>query len=214
MFAGVCQQADKTALFARQKVLPVVLKSPALAGLFFVWHRFCKGLKKEKGNTKRLGKAPELYGDKVRLFLDLGRKVSIIKIRMILNSGDGFLSKYTKKILEIVQASRDHMTAEQIFGTLRQTYPSVVRATVYNNLNRLCEEGKIRKISLEGMPERYDRIQRHDHLVCRKCGRLSDLDLGDMTRQLERKAGISILSYDLKLLYLCEECRNKSEQKG
>ena len=124
------------------------------------------------------------------------------------------MSKYTKKILEIVQASRDHMTAEQIFGTLRQTYPSVVRATVYNNLNRLCEEGKIRKISLEGMPERYDRIQRQDHLVCRKCGRLSDLDLGDMTRHLERKAGISILSYDLKLLYLCEECRNKSEQKG
>ena len=124
------------------------------------------------------------------------------------------MSKYTKKILEIVQASRDHMTAEQIFGTLWQTYPSVVRATVYNNLNRLCEEGKIRKISLEGMPERYDRIQRHDHLVCRECGRLSDLDLGDMTRQLERKAGISILSYDLKLLYLCEECRNKSEQKG
>ena len=75
------------------------------------------------------------------------------------------MSKYTKKILEIVQASRDHMTAEQIFGTLRQTYPSVVRATVYNNLNRLCEEGKIRKISLEGMPERYDRIQRHDHLI-------------------------------------------------
>lgn len=181
---------------------------------FFSLALFLQRPKKEKGNTKRLGKAPELYGDKVRLFLDLGRKASIIKIRMILNSGDGFLSKYTKKILEIVQASRDHMTAEQIFGTLRQTYPSVVRATVYNNLNRLCEEGKIRKISLEGMPERYDRIQRHDHLVCRKCGRLSDLDLGDMTRQLERKAGISILSYDLKLLYLCEECRNKSEQKG
>lgn len=58
------------------------------------------------------------------------------------------------------------------------------------------------------------RIQRHDHLVCKKCGRLLDVDLGDLTAQLEKKAGIPILAYDLKLLYLCEDCRNKSQQKG
>lgn len=119
------------------------------------------------------------------------------------------MTKYARKILEIVDLSYSHMTAEQIFASLRQTYPKVVLATVYNNLNRLWEEGRIRKISVEGMPDRYDRIQRHDHLVCKKCGRLLDVDLGDLTAQLEKKAGIPILSYDLKLLYLCEDCRNK-----
>ena len=84
-------------------------------------------------------------------------------------------------------------------------------ATVYNNLNRLWEENRIRKVSMEGMPDRYDRIQRHDHLVCKKCGKLLDIDLGDLTMQLEKKAGIPILSYDLKLLYLCEECRKKTQ---
>ena len=111
------------------------------------------------------------------------------------------------------------MTAEEIFWALRQTYPTVVLATVYNNLNRLLQEalnpaadGKqdlIRKISVEGMPDRYDRIQRHDHLVCRACGKLMDIDLGDLTEQFEKKAGIPILSYDLKLNVLCEACRNK-----
>ena len=121
------------------------------------------------------------------------------------------VTKYAKKILEIMESSYSHMTAEQVFKQLRNTYPTVVLATVYNNLNRLWEENRIRKVSVEGMPDRYDRIQRHDHLVCKKCGKLLDIDLGDLTMQLEKKAGIPILSYDLKLLYLCEECRKKTQ---
>lgn len=119
------------------------------------------------------------------------------------------MTKYGTKILEIVSASRAHMTAEEIFYALRQTYPTVVLATVYNNLNRLFQDNLIRKVSVEGIPDRYDRIQRHDHLVCKGCGKLLDIDLGDLTSQLEEKAGISILSYDLKLTYLCENCRKK-----
>lgn len=121
------------------------------------------------------------------------------------------MTKYAQKILEIVESSFSHMTAEHVFEQLRVTYPTVVLATVYNNLNRLCEENQIRKVSVEGMPDRYDRIQRHDHLVCKKCGKLLDIDLGDLTAQLEQKVGIPILSYDLKLMYLCEECREKTQ---
>ena len=124
------------------------------------------------------------------------------------------MTKYAKKILEIVESGHSHMTAEQVFDTLRQTYPTVVLATVYNNLNRLWLDKKIHKVSVEGMPDRYDRIERHDHLVCKKCGRLLDVDLGDLTAQLEQAAGLSILSYDLKLMYLCDECRNGKEKKG
>lgn len=34
-----------------------------------------------------------------------------------------------------------------------QTYPTVVLATVYNNLNRLWQDDLIRKVSVEGMPD-------------------------------------------------------------
>ena len=73
----------------------------------------------------------------------------------------------------------------------------------------LWQDDLIRKVSVEGTPDRYDRIQRHDHLVCKECGKLLDVDLGDLTAQLEQKAGTAILSYDLKLVYLCDECRKK-----
>ena len=122
------------------------------------------------------------------------------------------MTRYGKRILEIVEASRSHLTAEEVFQALRRQAPGVSLATVYNNLNRLWAQGEIRRVSVEGMADRYDRVVRHDHLVCKGCGRLVDLDLGDLSRQLEQRAGIPILGYDLKLLYLCPACRRKGEE--
>lgn len=123
------------------------------------------------------------------------------------------MTKYPKQILQIIQTSRDHLTAEQIFQELKQIYPAVVRATVYNNLHKLWEAGAIRKVVLEGQPDRYDRLERHDHLVCKECGRLSDVTLSDLTQQLEKQLGMPILSYDLKMTYLCEACRSKQKEE-
>ena len=124
------------------------------------------------------------------------------------------MTKYAKKICETIAESREHMTAEQVFRQLRKDYPTVVLATVYNNLNRLWEAGLIRRISQEGMPDRYDRIERHDHLVCRRCGKLLDIDLGDMTEQLQKQVGVPFLSYDLKLIYICDDCREKERRNS
>lgn len=115
--------------------------------------------------------------------------------------------RYESKILEIISSSHAHMTAEQVFFTLKQEYPGVVLATVYNNLNSLCQQGKIRKISVEGCPDRYDRNTRHDHLVCRRCGSLADIHLEDITAQLEQQTGFAIDGYDLRIQYLCPRCR-------
>lgn len=119
------------------------------------------------------------------------------------------MSRYAELILELINQSQEHMTAEQIFLELKKTEPRVVQATVYNNLNALCQEGLIRRLSLENSPDRYDKILRHDHLICRNCGALSDVNFENLTRQLERQLGERILSYDLKVFYLCPKCRKK-----
>lgn len=119
------------------------------------------------------------------------------------------MTKYAQMICQIIAASRQHMTAEQIFDALRQVYPTVALATVYNNLNKLWRDGRIRKVSLEGMPDRYDRVDKHDHLVCRECGKLVDIHLADLTQALQAQVDVPILCYDLKLMYVCEACRKK-----
>ncbi len=83
---------------------------------------------------------------------------------------------------------------------------------MYNNLTSLYKQGLIRKISVEGFPDRYDNIIRHDHLVCRNCGKLSDILLDDLTEKLQSQLGIHMLSYDLKINYICEECAKKQNE--
>ena len=121
------------------------------------------------------------------------------------------MTKYAQKICQLITVPRQHMTAEQIFDALRQVYPTVALATVYNNLNKLWRDGRIRKVSLEGMPDRYDRVERHDHLVCRECGKLADIHLSDLTQALQEQVDVPILCYDLKLMYICRDCRKKME---
>lgn len=122
------------------------------------------------------------------------------------------MSKYADKIVEIVLNSREHLTAEQVFLEMKKTYPKVVLATIYNNLNMLVSEGKLRRISIEGSPDRYDRTTRHDHMICMKCGALSDITIQDMTQMIERQTGGKILSYDLKINYICSKCKNKLKE--
>lgn len=121
------------------------------------------------------------------------------------------MTKYEKQIYDIVNASRSHMTADQIYGELQKVYPDVSRATVYNNLNKLCDLRLIRRVSLEDSSDRYDRIEKHDHLVCQKCGKISDICFSALTQSLREQLGEEFLYYDLKLYYLCPQCRKKSD---
>ena len=124
------------------------------------------------------------------------------------------MTKNARMILEIISNSEEHLTAEQIYLRLKEKNEKAVLATVYNNLSFLHGHGLIRKVSVEGYPDRYDRTVRHDHLVCRQCGKLSDVTLEDLTETLQKQIGVPMISYDLKISYLCPECLVKAKSKG
>ena len=117
-----------------------------------------------------------------------------------------------KIILETINNSSDHLTAEEIFFKLKEQSYKIVLPTVYNNLNTLYREGLIRKVSIEGQPDRYDKSIKHDHLICQKCGKISDFNFDDLTNLINEQLNDSIISYDLKVNYICDECKKNSNQ--
>lgn len=126
------------------------------------------------------------------------------------------MTKYEQAIFDLVTCSDTHPTVEQIYLQLKQQYAGVAMATVYNNVNKLWEAGLIHKVAIEHMPDRYDRAVKHDHLVCRNCGRLTDISFDDLTASLQRQLGEEFFSYDLKVFSLCPTCRKaqKDEVEG
>lgn len=119
------------------------------------------------------------------------------------------MTKNAGYILEIINNAESHLTAEQIYLLLKEKNKSAAQATVYNNLSFLYKQGMIRKISAGGYPDRYDKMVKHDHLFCRKCGKLSDICLEDLTEQIQGQIEVPMISYDLKIYYICDECLKK-----
>ena len=124
------------------------------------------------------------------------------------------MTKYERAVYEMIEHSHAHLTARQVLEKLREAYPGVAQATVYNNLNCLCEANLIRRIPVQGMPDRYDMLQRHDHLVCMHCGRIEDIQLEDLSERLYSRLGKSFLFYDLKIYDLCPACRAAQQTEG
>ena len=67
--------------------------------------------------------------------------------------------------------------AEQVFLEMKREHPSIALGTVYKHLNGLAEEGLLLRITKPGSPDRYDRTERHDHMICSRCGKIEDIRL-------------------------------------
>lgn len=121
------------------------------------------------------------------------------------------MTYYAAEILNLINSSNSHMTAEQIYLEMKKTAPKIVLASVYNNLNKLTKEGLIRKLKSDGEADRFDKIKKHDHLVCKHCGKIADFEFGDLTENLTAQLNSEIFRYDLKVFYECPDCKNKKQ---
>ena len=103
------------------------------------------------------------------------------------------MPKYAEEILAAVTELQQHPTAEQVFLEMKREHPSIAIGTVYKHLNALAEEGLLHRITESGSPE------------------IEDVCLPDMQSQIERVLGREILSYDLKIRYICPACREQEK---
>lgn len=115
-------------------------------------------------------------------------------------------------ILNLINETREHPTAERVYEMAKAQMPTMVLATVYNNLNALTEQGLIRRLHTYGSPDRYDNVMvSHDHMVCDRCGAIADVFAPSILSELQKNTGKDITSYELILHYVCDDCLGKDE---
>ena len=113
-------------------------------------------------------------------------------------------------VLQVVQSTMDHPTAEWVHRQARRRLPRISLGTVYRNLKRLAEEGAIREIHAGGHPARFDgNTGRHYHIRCLACGRVNDLPMSVDTRLEEEAAramNYKIIGHQVEIHGLCPLC--------
>lgn len=118
------------------------------------------------------------------------------------------MTKQRELILNILKQSDRHLTADEIFFLAKLKMPSIAMATIYNNLNAMYELGLINRLHIDGSADCFDKVvERHGHLLCIGCGKITDLKLPDFERFLEECAGAPIEDYELIVHHTCPECK-------
>ena len=85
-------------------------------------------------------------------------------------------SRKREAVLHAVEGTKSHPSAEWVYGQLRQEHPDISLATVYRNLKRFCDTGRVRSIGVVNGQERFDAdLSPHSHFVCRRCGAVQDI---------------------------------------
>ena len=88
-------------------------------------------------------------------------------------------SKKRDAIREILLASYDHPSVEEIYRRLKPDIPDLSLGTVYRNLALFREEGKAMSVATVAGQERFDgRTHPHAHFICEKCGRHMVIKMG------------------------------------
>jgi len=127
--------------------------------------------------------------------------------------------RVTSQRLVLHRVLRDlgrHVTAEDVRNAAVPYLPGLSLPTVYATLDLFEQLGVARRIDGAGSAALYDpRTDAHQHLSCRRCGRVVDVDgLVDERRlaAAARAAGLEVDGVEVVLRGLCEDCRGADGQ--
>ena len=139
--------------------------------------------------------------------------------------GCGFrMTMGREAVLDILSRTEDHLSAEDIYMCVHETYPAIGLTSVYRTLDMLVNIGLVYKFDFGDGRARFELAEgpkgkdHHHHLVCTDCGRIvnyrdfidEEVALLKKTEEgLSKKYNFAITNHLIQFYGLCEACRKK-----
>ena len=114
-------------------------------------------------------------------------------------------------VLDAIENSEHHISAEEIYAQVITKYPHLNISTVYRTLELLHRLGLVTETDLGGGRVRYHPADKghHHHLVCQECGRVIDLDesvMDNLKKVLKKDYDFTPDIRHLALFGICADC--------
>jgi Fur family peroxide stress response transcriptional regulator len=125
------------------------------------------------------------------------------------------LNTNARAVLDVLRAAENHLTALDVYETVRTIRPRIGLATVYRILHQLTQQGLIKELGRGNECSRYDaRTCRHDHAACTGCGALFDIPVeivlpAEVLQAAARATGIELDFHEVRIYGRCERCRRR-----
>ena len=128
------------------------------------------------------------------------------------------ITKQRKIVLnEILNRQGEHLTVEELYQNIREEFPEVGLATIYRNIQLLCDMKIVEKLNLDDGFTRYelsqdDDVHRHHHLICGECGKVIEVRedlMGSIEKSFLDTYGFLVHDHQAKFFGLCGDCQKK-----
>ena len=133
-----------------------------------------------------------------------------------MRSPDGYKTRQRAVIEQSIGDMGDrHFTVDDIVLGIVKNGGAVGRTTVWRSLEKLTDEGKLRKYQQSGESACYQFVpesgecHEHFHLKCEKCGRLIHVECETLSRlaaHIEEEHRFSLNPLKTVLYGVCEKC--------
>lgn len=121
------------------------------------------------------------------------------------------LTPQRQAVLEYLDETVSHPTAEDIYRNIRRRFQGVSLATVYNIMNLFKEMGIVLELKYGDMASRFDgNFKNHYHISCIECGRVFDYDrplVEGLEEEAAKMSGFKIHGHRLEFIGTCPDCQ-------
>lgn len=119
-------------------------------------------------------------------------------------------------IVQVLVSTETHPSAEEIYTEVHRRFPTTSLATVYKTLSLLKELNEVLELGFPNMGNRYDGLKPypHPHVVCLQCKKILDPELvsmADLTEEIARTTGFTIVTHRLDFFGICPTCRDRHD---
>ncbi|MDA8096516.1 MAG: Fur family transcriptional regulator [Clostridia bacterium] len=121
------------------------------------------------------------------------------------------LTPQRRLIIQALLASREPLTAQQVFNTVSLEFPNISFDTVYRNLGLLSQLGVVNRINLKVKFNCRFEIARghHHHFICLGCGSSFPVDFcpfEQYTSELPGNTGFRVVDHAFEVYGYCAGC--------
>lgn len=115
-------------------------------------------------------------------------------------------------VIDVFLGTEKHITLEEMYRLVKEKGYDYEPDFIRQCMKRMVDLGFAQKKQFEGQPIRYEHRhlgRHHDHLICTKCGKISEFaneDLERLQQAIAARNGFHMLQHKMEIYGLCSEC--------
>lgn len=125
------------------------------------------------------------------------------------------LTTQRRAVLDVlIQRSGDHLSADEIFSYVKESFPEIGLATVYRTMQLFEEISIVNRLNFDDGCSRFElyvdkESHHHHHLICEKCNEVFEVEndyLDEIEKEIEKKYKFHVKNHKVTFYGNCQEC--------